>query len=189
MKNLLIIFWIFILFHACTEDQKNESPENTSFANLEKFSPQPDYSTPEKLIKSFWKYRIWSDTVYRFDTSAVTLYRFYSQEFYGKQSTLVKRKLNELKEKGHYLIQSVIDKIENQSDSRVIVYTKEFGYEGDENFDNRKYVIVKENNKWSIEDCLSECWSCDGTGKDKYGSHSVCEYCKGLGWRSMVFIQ
>jgi len=71
-----------------------------------------------------------------------------------------------------------------ESESRAIVYTKQIAYPSADKLTNYKYVLSKVNNNWLIDEYLTECYLCEGTGKF-YGKS--CTQCKGFGYEPMYW--
>lgn len=92
----------------------------------------------------------------------------------------------------HYISKNLIDKVDIESDSRAIVLTKELSYKDDDEFGEAKYIFTKQGNKWLLDDVLTKCWNCNGTGETfDYSLYSriktTCKYCNGRGWKSQFY--
>lgn len=181
MKRILSIILLIGLLQACNKDNKFESSNQNSFSQLERYASTPDHSSPENLITSLWQYKIWSDTVFFYDTS-LEVSKYYSDDYYKKLQDVMRKRIDEFKKNGHYIEQNRIIKTANISDSISIVYTEEYQYPDDKSFDQLKYDFIKTKNGWSINDCSKKCVICEGIGKDFSNKDKKCINCEGSGW-------
>jgi hypothetical protein len=179
-KILFFVFGMVFIF-SCSNEKSRIEPQQNQFAQIEINAPQPDHSSPERLIKSLWQYKIWSDTVFFYD-STLAINKFYSDQYFKMNQNLMRERINDIKKNGHYIENNGINKIEKISDSLVNVYVDELEYPDDKNFNQRKYEIVKSNNGWSINNCFKQCNFCEGSGKDAIDKDLDCKYCNGKGW-------
>lgn len=175
----LIIILGFLL--GCNQETKLESSNKNSFTELEKFAPLPDHSSPENLIKSLWQYKIWSDTVFFYD-STLAINNFYSDQYFKMNQNLMRERIDDIKKNGHYIEKNKVISSKVLSDSVVNVYTEELEYPGDKISTKRMYELIKSNNGWSINGCFKQCSFCEGSGKDAYNKDLKCKYCNGKGW-------
>jgi hypothetical protein len=193
MKWLIILSFLSCIILSACKNETNESKGSIfskEFQSMLSTAPKPECSSPEKLLKSYWKFEIWCDTTFRSDTTYPN-YGFFTIEY---KKYFIDEALKRIKsyKKEHYLNNSQIDKIESQSQDRVIIYTKEFRYNEDKEYSDFKYIFTKNNTDWKIEEIFQQCNWCKGTGKEKdysypYSSEDkVCSVCKGLGWKSIM---
>lgn len=184
MKKLLLLVLSISIILSCTKENKLYPEENYSFTELQKSAPSPDHSTPESLIISLWKYKLWSDTVFVYDTT-LSINRFYSDAYYSNQQEKIRNRINEIKKVGHYTDQNKILKTEMRSDSFAVLSTNELSYPSETNLTEFRYELIRTNKGWVINDCLKQCAICDGSGKDTFDKNKNCKYCNGIGWTSI----
>lgn len=180
MKRHIIILVCIIFAHCGDQPAKTRS-------NPPKF----DYSTPDKLVKSIWTYRIWRDTSATADNS--TIEEFYSQETAGRIKSRNERRRLRSKE-SHPWQDNQITRVSIESDSRAIVDARINSKIRDadpDNFNDIIYVLSRENNQWKLSEQWHVCSICNGTGKQRDwkslgGGMIECDYCEGRGKMSML---
>lgn len=182
---LTILFLILSIVHISCINDKQEVTSNY-YKNIFESSPKFNYSNPSSLIKSYWSFLTWSDTANAGpDTMAYSWSAYTSdlKKYRSDNYNLMKKDYIDFRSKNE------IEKIESQADLNVIVLTKELENKNG-NYEDKKYLLIKENNKWLIDNILRLCWNCKGQGKERDYNYSyaeiykTCPICSGLGWKS-----
>ena len=186
---LFILLFCFFNFN-CHSNDKEISQK--AHENYFKGAPEIDHSDPINLIKSFWAYETWRDSVIVGHEPDTTTYYFaiFSTDF---KKYSFNEFFNEKKGLTCFRQKNQIDKVETQGDLMTIVYTKQLlSSEADAKYKDFKYSLVKQNNKWYIDNYYKKCVICEGTGKERDYSYSSivsykdCHYCNGLGWQNYL---
>ncbi len=184
MKISILSFLTIVLF-SCEYFPRQESVPQYSVELI-------DHSSPDKLLKSYWAYRIWEDTTWVFDKTSLT-FNFFEKKYFNYREKSYFDKLKDLKS-NHYINRSIIDEVKSESDTRAIIMTQEYNYDGQKEYSKFKYIFIKNDDNWLIEDRFESCSMCSGVGKRKnldeksdrwrYGK---CTFCSGTGWRSRIY--
>lgn len=165
----------------------NRSSETTEISK-----PIIDFSTPDNLIKSTWKFAIWTDTT-RVDT---TKYELFTSARIEKEKLWNMQRLEKARKK-HPSTQNTITDVQVKSESYAIVEAKEYD-EYSEKATDVRYILSREQGQWKIDDCFHKCSLCGGLGMltdysqmiknflrgiyNRTDPKKECEYCKGTGW-------
>jgi len=81
MNNSKFLFLVFFVLLSCNKGEN----KNQMIKQSEPVRPTPDYSTPDKLVKSYWSYSIWQDTTYDSDTSQFNFLTSNSKQKIGEK--------------------------------------------------------------------------------------------------------
>jgi len=179
-KAIALIILISIIVACSSEDDE-----------MKNSYPKPKTTEPDEIVESYWKLLIWSDTTFNYKLDNPS-FQFTTSELKTKLINKNNKLLNE-KRINHYRNRNSIVKIEQETDSRVIVYCNEYDFQSDEKSSKYKYIIKLEEGKWLIDDIFEECYKCDGTGKvTDYSNYNFdrkidCDVCNGTGWMNRLY--
>ena len=156
--------------------------------------PTLDQSSPESTIKSYWavkQYEMKERMDNRADSMILDLY---DEQARGIAEAKIDRLINAWRKP----LPNTIDSISLETPTRAIVYTSEaYTHSGDSRRERHKYILTNVGGEWYIENALTECGICHGTGKvDDYSAEQqpdgtrkqkACDYCKGRGLTSEIY--
>jgi len=184
-SSFLLIIFLSILLYSCSQEQ-----------DVTMQPPAIDFSTPENLIKSIWEYQRWD----------YTASNEYSCKWLAKNTVpQEKKRIENLKKyfkKGFEGI--IIGKVEFVNNTRAIVFTidslNEYILPNEKLISSKvKYILTKEAGKWLVEDIMTPCMYCNGTGRvidyDTWDRQKrkgtapikICMVCDSACWRSNYF--
>jgi hypothetical protein len=199
-KHVSSLLILLISVHHISCSSPGSSPDDLSSAQIGK-PPKFDLSTPENAVKTRWAYSQYESLV----ASARSLNNDdLSDEFYEPLAkTAIQAKRQERFAMQKRPLNNTISKVVIETPTRAIVETNEFRWLGAKKRDFKKYVLVKMENRWLIENELVQCWSCEGTGqkrdfdRERYNflrgiepnvtPMKECDSCGGSGWNSLIY--
>jgi hypothetical protein len=163
--------------------------------------PKPPVSqdTPDNTIRSVWALLDWQETQNLSETARGVddLWAFSSRVKTHMQES-ARSKLTVPRSSSR----NTIDRVEVESDTRAVIWAHVYPEGRETNPVVTKYLLTKEATRWMVEDVLSPCIICKGSGETEdyekktrdlqrriYDSdpRKKCEYCKGLGWKSTIY--
>lgn len=186
MARFIIVFFLLCSLVGCSNED-NRLPQK----------PKVDHSTPDNLVKSLWAASDW-------EAQSHNLKR--QQELKGfdvftlktRQSILAKMEASRVK--SSVRVGNKIEKVDIQSQTRAIVFTTEPVVYDDNKTETIQYILTTDGKNWFVDDILSSCYRCRGTGEIedidkeleniKSGIFSTtnitCPICKGRGLDSTI---
>jgi hypothetical protein len=185
MRLKLLLLGILVICMWGTACSKREQ-------TMETLGPRPklDFSTPDRAVKSSWALETWRDTV---STSLERKMWFENMETMlspyasSARDTVVANRRKEYEPTP--APKRVIESIAIETESRAVLIASEDLAPG--LTVKYKYILTKEGKDWRIEDILSRCPYCDGTGRAKDSNPWIqgktCTECGGVGWKSAIF--
>lgn len=164
-----------------------------------KFPPKPkaDHTTPDNVVKSLWAEYDWQEQcdVLRFQKVWKEFGLFALKT---RQSKLAEIEAHRVKPSARK--DNKIDKVDIQSQTRALVFTTESEYIDDKKSTKFQYILTTDSKNWVIEDIITSCYGCNGTGEaDDYEKSLAnlksgifttpkitCPICKGKGVKSII---
>lgn len=162
MKKILLIPFIFFLFLS-----------GCGNANI-------DRSTPDNVIKSYFKY-----------SQNITNYRLtdkYFKTFYSDE--IVKEWIKYDKEGKDFNIELEIENLTQDTDTRAVAIIKYYENTYKDKKSNFKIILSKDNNGWFFEQIYDTCYYCSGkkvsidysSSESTLTGEDICKKCNGTGW-------